>query len=47
MQNTEDQESDLNGLEAKAEVQTNSKHIQFEAWARTVTKRCNAKTDQV
>ena len=26
--------SDVNGLEAKAEVETTAKYIQFDAWAR-------------
>ena len=38
--------TDMNGQEAKAKVQTNAKYIQFDAWARTGTKRCNAKTDE-
>ena len=38
--------SDVNGLEAKAEVKTTAKYIQFDAWARADTKRCNAKTGQ-
>ena len=41
----------MNGLEAKAELQTTAKYIQFaiakyiqfDAWTRTGTKRCNAK----
>ena len=37
---------DVNGLEAKAEVKTTAKHIQFDAWTRADTKRCNAKTGQ-
>ena len=39
-------ENDMNGLEAKAEVKTTAKYIQFDAWARADTKRCNAKTGQ-
>ena len=31
----------MNGYEAK--VQTTAKYIKFDAWARTGTKRCNAK----
>ena len=27
-------ENDMNGLEAKAEVKTTAKYIQFDAWAR-------------
>ena len=38
--------SDVNGLEAKAEVKITAKYIQFDAWARADTKRCNAKTGQ-
>ena len=38
--------SDVNGLEAKAEVKTTAKYIQFDAWTRADTKRCNAKTGQ-
>ena len=38
--------SDVNGLEAKAEVKTTAKYIQFDAWARADTKRGNAKTSQ-
>ena len=38
--------SDVNGLEAKAEVKTTAKYIQFDAWARADTKRCNAKRAQ-
>ena len=38
--------TDMNGQEAKAKVQTTAKYIQFDAWARTGTKRCNAKTDE-
>ena len=34
--------TDVNG----AKVQTTAKYIQFDAWARTGTKRCNAKTDE-
>ena len=37
--------TDMNGQEAKAKVQTTAKCIQFDAWARTGTKICNAKTD--
>ena len=33
--------TDVNG----AKVQTTAKCIQFDAWARTGTKICNAKTD--
>ena len=33
----------MNGLEAKAEVKTTAKYIQFDAWAREDSKRCNAK----
>ena len=36
----------INGLEAKAEVKTTAKYIQFDAWARADTKWCNAKTGQ-
>ena len=32
--------TDVNG----AKVQTTAKYIQFDAWARTGTNRCNAKT---
>ena len=32
--------TDVNG----AKVQTTEKYIQFDAWARTATGRCNAKT---
>ena len=32
--------TDVNG----AKVQTTAKYIQFDAWARTGTSRCNAKT---
>ena len=39
-------ENDMNGLEAKAEVKTTAKYIQFDAWTRADTKRCNAKTGQ-
>ena len=39
-------ENDMNGLEAKAEVKTTAKYIQFDAWARADTKRCNAKRVQ-
>ena len=38
--------SDVNGLEAKTELKTTKKYIQFDAWARADTKRCNAKTGQ-
>ena len=34
--------TDANG----AKVQTSSKYIKFDAWARTGTNRCNAKTDK-
>ena len=34
--------TDMNG----AKVQTTAKYIQFDAWARTGTNRCNAKTDK-
>ena len=34
--------TDVNG----AKVQTTAKYIQFDAWARTGTKRCNAKTGE-
>ena len=27
-----------------AKVQTTAKYVQFDAWARTVTNRCNPKT---
>ena len=37
---------DANGKEAKAKIQTTAKHVKFDAWARTGTKRCNAKTDK-
>ena len=33
-------ETDVNG----AKVQTTAKYLQFDAWARTGTNRCNAKT---
>ena len=36
----------MDGLEAKAEVQTTEKYIQFDARARTGTKMCNAKAGQ-
>ena len=36
----------VNGYEAKAKVQTTAKYIQFDAWARTGTKRYNAKTGE-
>ena len=29
-----------------SKVQTTAKYIQFDAWARTGTKRCNAKTGE-
>ena len=32
--------TDVNG----AKVQTTAKYVQFDAWARTGTNRCNAKT---
>ena len=38
--------SDVNSLEAKAEVKTTAKYIQFDTWARVDTKRCNAKRVQ-
>ena len=38
--------SDVNSLEAKAGVKTTAKYIQFDAWARANTKRCNAKRVQ-
>ena len=38
--------SDVNGLEAKAELKTTAKYIQFDAGARADTKRYNAKKDQ-
>ena len=34
--------TDVNG----AKVQTTAKYIQFDAWARTGTKRCNGKTGE-
>ena len=34
--------TDVNG----AKVQTTAKYMQFDAWARTGTNRCNAKTDK-
>ena len=34
---------DANGQVAKAKLQTTAKYIKFDAWARTGTKRCNAK----
>ena len=34
--------TDVNG----AKVQTTAKYVQFDAWARTGTNRCNAKTDK-
>ena len=37
----------MNDLEAKTEVKTTAKYIQFDALARTATKRCNAETGQV
>ena len=33
-------------MASSTKVQTISKYIQFDAWARTGTKRSNAKTDQ-
>ena len=36
----------VNGYEAKAKVQTTAKYIKFNAWARTGTKRYNAKTGE-
>ena len=46
MQNTEGwmwiQKTDVND----AKVQTTAKYIKFDAWARTGTNRCNAKTDE-
>ena len=45
MQNTKGQQNRCEWLrEAKAKVQTTAKYIQFDAWARRGTKRCNAKT---
>ena len=38
--------SDVNSLEAKAEVKTTAKYIQFDAWARGDTKMGNEKTSQ-
>ena len=38
--------SDVNGWDTKAKVQTTSKFIQLDAWTRTGTKRCNAKTGE-
>ena len=35
-----DNKTDVNG----AKVQTTVKYVQFDAWARTGTNRCNAKT---
>ena len=40
MQNTKGRQTDVNG----AKVQTTAKYVQFDAWARTGTNRCNAKT---
>ena len=37
---------DANGQVAKAKVQTTAEYIKFDAWARTGTKRCNAKTGE-
>ena len=37
---------DANGQVTKAKVQTTAKYIKIDAWARTVTKRCNAKTEE-
>ena len=34
---------DANGQVAKAKLQTTAKYIKFDAWARTGTKRRNAK----
>ena len=33
--------SDVNGLEAKAEVKTTSKYLQFDAWARPKCVKLN------
>ena len=33
-------------MASSTKVQTTAKYIQFDAWARTGTKRGNAKTDQ-
>ena len=38
--------TDANGQVAKAKAQTTAKSVKVAAWARTVTKRCNAKTGQ-
>ena len=46
MQYTEGQKSDVNGSEAKAEVQTTAKYIQTDTWAKTGTERCKAKTSK-
>ena len=36
----------MNSLEAKAEVKTTAKYIQFAAWVRADNKRGNAETSQ-
>ena len=38
--------TDVNGQVAKAKVQTTAKYIKFDAWTRTDTKRCYAKTGE-
>ena len=38
--------SDVNSLEAKAEVKATAKYIQFDTWASADTKRSNKKTSQ-
>ena len=38
--------TDANGQVAKAKVQTTTKYIKFDAWARTGTKRCITKTGE-
>ena len=36
----------LKASKTDAKVEATAKYIKFDAWARTGTKRCNAKTDK-